>query len=264
MTGGRVVFSGLNICAIIDHAPGTVDIDTVCDPAADCNRPAIDPGSWLDKVFFHSDFDYYQLAGNLVTVPVTHAALAGKDGATSSTIPQLVYYGDARTTDILLLAHGLGYVPKYMIAYGGRRLPAGFKIQELTGCNRIVQHFATTSGIYLREFAFSGSSSQDLPAMSASYEVMAFTVPAADPALPLRGYDEASGVLQYGHGKVRSDAHYLRQVLAGESNFDFNLGATGMLGNGGCRFVSGGVATDDNGYSGSFAGPSYVPVGGVY
>lgn len=272
MTGGRVVFSGLDICAIIDHAPGTVDIDTVCDPAADCNRPAVDPGSWLDKVFFHSDCDYYQLSGSLTTKTVTHAALAGKTTTSpppvpdGGPIPSIEYYGDARTTDILLVSHALGYVPKYMVAYAGRRLPAGLLIQSVTGSgDRILQHYATSTGIYLREFAFSGpASTGDLPAITESYQVMVFVTPTADPALPLRGYDDASGVLQYGHGKVRSDARYLRQVLAGESDFDFNLGPTMGLANGGCRVVTGGVATNQNGYSGSFSGPAYVPVGGVF
>lgn len=220
------------------------------------NAPAKDPANHLSDVLFHSEFDYFALAVPRQLVSVTHAALATATTTTTGTYPNVAFKGAYRTADILLVSHGLGVVPRYMISYLGARLPAGRRIQTASLGGRIVQHYATSTGIYLREFAFAGTA--DLPAMAADYDVRVFDVPAADPDAPLIKFDGSA--LSLGKGKVSSAKTYLRRTLPAESGFDFNLGLTGAVRNGGARIVSGGNIIDDNGYSGAFAGPAFVAV----
>lgn len=255
---------GTGVVAIIDDAPGA---GAFTDSAALRNRPAVDPGNWLAKVKFQSDLDYYELVDTVQTVPVTHAALAGKEVDYPGYFGyNLIYrvYGQTVVTDIPIYAHNKGYVPSYMIALGGSRLPAGIPTQVGPdhGAGRLVSHWADASNIYLHEIAFSGAA--DLPAQSLTYQVMIFAQPVADPDVPPLLFDATAGVVKLGRGKVRSDRQYLRKALSGETSFDINLGTTGTLGNGAVKVVTGGVAYTEPGYSGAFAGPAYVPVSGVF
>lgn len=261
-----VVFSdvGTGVVAIIDDAPGG---GAYTDSAALRNRPAVDPANWLANVKFQSDLDYYELAGSVATVPVTHALVAGKDVTYSGSFGyNLIYhvYGQTVVTDIPILTHSLGYVPSYMIALGGSRLPAGIPTQVGPdhGAGRLVSHWADATNIYLHEIAFSGAA--DLPAQTLTYQVMVFNQPAADSSVPPLHFDATAGVMKLGRSKVRSDRHYLRKALSGETSFDINLGTTGALGNGAVKVVTGGVVYAEPGYSGSFTGPAFVPVSGVF
>jgi hypothetical protein len=254
---------GTGVVAIIDDASGG---GAFTDSAALRNRPAVDPGNWLAENKFNSELDYYELVGSVYTTTVTHAALTG--GLTQNI--EVAYnaylriYGQHRQTDIPIYTHGLGYVPSYMIALGGSRLPAGIPTQVGAdwGAGRLVSHWADATNIYLHEDAFSGSTT--LAAQALTYQVMVFAQPVADPDVPPLFFDNATGVLKLGRGKVRSDRHYLRKALSGESSFDINLGVTGALSNGAIKVVSGGNVYAEPGFTASFPGPAYVPVSGVF
>lgn len=263
-----VVFSdvGTGVVAIIDDAPGA---GAFTDSGALRNRPAVDPGNWLAKVKFQSDLDYYELQGSVQTVSVTHTLLAGNTATYSNYFGyNLVYYvtGQTRVLDIPIFAHGQGRIPLYKIALGGSQLPAGIPTQlgAGDGTGRLVSHWADATNIYLHEIAFSGAAGVDLSAQTLTYQVMVFDQPTADPAVPPLHFDNVSGALKLGRGKVRSDRHYLRKALAGETSFDINLGSTGALGGGSIKVVTGGVPYAEYGYSGPFTGPPFVPVSGVY
>ena len=80
-----------------------------------------------------------------------------------------------------------------------------------------------------------------------------------DPLKPMFAYDGEH--LTIGRGIVDSDKAYVRTVLAGESSFDLDLGRSIDIKAGRTRYVSGGIATTEAGYTGSFAGSSFKPIG---
>lgn len=262
----RAVFlNSRGVVAVIDDAPGG---GLASDASAPRNRPAVDPGSWLANVHFQSDCDQYQQAAAVQTVSVTHTSLAGATSSTTFAVDgsAIVTNGQERDLDILLYAHGQGYRPPYMISYLGARLPSGTCVQTQgsggTSRSRTVSHWADATGVYLHEHATSAAAALD--AITLTYEIRVFAIPAADPAAKLASYLNSTGVVQLGKGKVPSNKRYLRAVLSGESSFDINLGATMDVVGGRVRAVTGGVAYDDPSYAGSFAGPAFVPVGGVF
>jgi len=262
-----VALNDIDVVAIIDSAPGGGDLT---DSAALCNRPAVDPANWLANNYFNSAFDYYELLDSVQTVPITHAALATASNTVFTSIAfSLTIKGQNDARDIILYAHNKGYVPAYMIAYNGARLPAGMHtIISNPGTtsqgSRCMSHCADETNIYLHETCTSGDI--DLPAITLNYEVMIFNRPERDPDLPLLSYDNSgTGVALIDHGRIRSDRHYLRKALPSESSFDINInGPTMDINDGFVRVVTGGNIFDEPGYGGSWAGPAYVPVSGVF
>jgi len=266
MNSRAVALNDLDIVAIIESAPGG---GRLTESSAPCNRPAVDPANWLANNKFNTAFDYYELLVPVQTVSITHALLATASNLVFSSIGlSITIKGTQADRDIVLYAHGLGYVPTYMVAYNGARLPAGMHtIIRGSGTtsqrSRAISHWADTTNIYLREHCTSGD--VDLEADTLSYQVLIFTRPARDPLVQdLLSYNDTTGVALIDHGRVRSDRHYLRKAIAAESSFDINLGATMDLNDGFVRVVTGGVIFDEPGYGGSWAGPPFVPVSGVY
>lgn len=262
-------FDADGIVACFEEEPGggaMFDID------APRNAPAKTPSDYLSSLIWHQDLFQYEIAAGPTDVLVNHTALATKDtyitvslggmgsgpfAPSGSTIGFLIQ-GDTRHTDILLYTHGLGYVPKFMVALSGRRLPDGYTVQiDGSGGHRRASVYATTTGIYLREYAV--STSIDLVATSLTYRVMVFRTRAPDPGLPLFAGD-GSG-MQLGRGVINTTRKYLRRTGAGDTPFSFNMGRTIDIKNGGVRSATGGTTVSEPRYDGSMSAPAYVAVG---
>ncbi len=244
-------------------------VGSVFDINAFRNRPARDPGDYLDLLTFHSNCFQYEVAYGPVEVAVTHSALpvrsrfygvkwdAGPIAGGGVAGVGFTVFGNSRETDILLASHGLGYVPKFMVALDGRRVPDGWQIQyDAASGARQVSVYATSSGIYLRETAMSGSA--ELPAIALSYRVYVFRTRAADPGQPMFGKLGSNLVLA--RGIVNSSRSYLRRG-ASTSPFALNLGPTLDVNQGAVRSASGGVVVTEPGYAGSMAAPAFRSVG---
>lgn len=233
------------------------------------NAPAKTPADYLDLLTFHSSCFQYEVAFGPTDVTVSHAALAvvakfygvsWESGPITGGSPAGVgwtVYGNTRETDILLVSHNLGYVPKFMVALDGRRLPDGHELQyDGVGGNRQVSAYATTTGIYLREIALSGSAT--LPAISQTYKVYVFRTRSSDPAQPLFGL--FGGALVLARGIINSARKYLRRGSS-DSAFAMNMGPTLDVHNGAVRSASGGVVVTETGYGGSMSAPPFRSVG---
>jgi len=255
------------VVACFVEAPGGGNIRDFDAPR---NRPAKDPVSWSENVIWHSDFFQYELAMPLQTRTITHASLAGYSqiyrltptiAAVASPPTDGIYFTritQTRATDITLVTHNLGYVPLFFVSLGGRVITNGTVVQVAgNGLTRWVSPFATSSIIGLREIAASRTSA--LPAVVCTYQALIFRNSETTPGRTICGLEGDNLVL--GAGKVDTSQQYLRSALAGETDFDFDLGETIDIANGRCRHVSGGVTTTEADYSGSFTGSGFIPVG---
>jgi len=260
-------FTADNVVACFDETPGGGDVFNIHAPR---NAPAKNPEQHLDRIVWHSNLFQYEIAAGPVDVTINHAALATKKtyygispgsimnlGPTPPAISFLVY-GDTRISDLLLFAHNLDYVPKFMVALDGRRVPDGFVVHaDPQGGHRRITTYATASGIYLRESAISGFI--DLPAISRTYRVMVFRTRTADTATPL--FSGSGSAMQLGRGIIDTNRHYLRRTGPGDTPFALNLGQTIDINNGGARTISGGIVNDEPHYEGSMSAPPFVSVG---
>ena len=261
-------FIGANVVACYDEASGGGDMFDINAPR---NAPAKSPASHLDKIIWHQDLFQYEIAAGPADVTINHTALAGKTttynvaaggyyvGAPTPSSISFSVQGDTRETNIAVLAHGLGYVPKFMAALSGRRLPDGYIVQLVGGKYRRVSAWADATYIYLRESAVSGADGDALPAVSLTYRVMVFALPTPSPSEPMFGM--ASGILTVARGIIRTSRKYLRRTGSGDSPFAMNLGPTMDIKNGGSRTASGGVVVSEARYNGSMAAPPYISVG---
>lgn len=272
-------FAAQNVVAIYDEPNTTGDFRSFDAPR---NAPAKNPAAHLALVYWHSDFFQYELAVNPTAVTINHTALAGRvrydgigpngafDNATSpptgeggATTPAggVIYvtkFGQVRVTDIVLLNHGLGYVPVCFVASQGRILLPGTLIQSLSGgrCRNVVP-FATSTQIGLREIAASSQSS--LPAMSRSYELLVCRNPVQQSGRPMMGMEGNNLIVA--RGKVDTSKRYIRRALAGEGSLDLDRGRTADIRGGRMRQATGGVVTSEPGYTGSFAAPPFIAIG---
>lgn len=236
-------------CALFEEN-GT--IGDVTDPNSVRNAPLNSPVAHLDKIRFHSDFDYYLVEIGPVSVTINHPALGG--GAfTITTFPVINRLGTTGITDHVLLTHNLGYAPAYMVVSDGGIIAPGSFIQETSTTVRTVTPYATETIIGLRDLQISGSSA--LPAMSKTYQVIIFRDTVAEND-HLIDYVAADDHLTMGLGKFRADRKSLRRsLLADASPFDISLGPTIGIKNGGSKTVlPGGLTFSDPWYNGTFTG----------
>lgn len=238
--------------AIYEEAPGGGD---PLDPASMMNRPVLNPTSWVNNIYFHSDFDYYSTRF-FQTTTISHAAVAG---TTVSIGPINSFGGQSVTANHLLVQHNLGVVPRFFVVYNGRMIPHGTPIQRPdVGRARFVTGYATTTQVRLFERAF--SSTVNLPAASFSYQTMVFSPSGADPLLDQLLISPANVI--FGQGKFRMDWPHLRVVGMGDSPFAQALGRTAGIGNGAIRTwePNTGSPVDFGGtYVGNFtSGPTFV------
>jgi hypothetical protein len=201
----------------------------------------------IPRIHFHSDFNYY--AGAIEwTGTVSHPAVAG----TSTTVSGIYVPGDIVSHDIPLFAHGLPYVPRYLVIYNGQAVTSCLVIQkDGVSRGRIVSTYA--DGTYIGVYDTGFSDENTLAAINASYQGLAFRNLMADPELPF--FEFGPTRIRLAHGKFDSIMRQLRLTGAGDSPFYISRGPSGALGNGGVRYVSAtGVFSDFAQYAGSFAG----------
>lgn len=222
--------------------------------------PHTNPGSTdLSKIYFHSDFDYYQLALGPTSVTVNYASVAGQTTSLGS-YPDLNYYGQVVQTDYDLLTHSLGYVPNFMVIYNNAVLTPGTMIQNVDDTNglrlRFATPFATTSKISIMSTGMSNQNA--LPSLSQSYTVIVFRKPVASGTVDY-DFDSSTGTVILGRNKFDSSQKMLRSALPGESSpYDIPLGRTIDINNGRSKSVlADGTTITETGYGGSFSSPTY-------
>lgn len=239
--------------SIYEEAPGGGD---PLDPNSQMNRPVLDPVTWIDNIYFHSDLDYYSTVQYVPSVTISHSAVSSPANAVT---PFVTFLGQIGTTNHLLVTHSLGYVPRFFVVYDDKMIPHGTPVQTGGGGARFVTGYATTTQIRLHELYVSGSSA--LSAINVNYGVMVFKESAADPLLD-KLLIEPGNVI-FGQGKFNLEWPHLRAVEPGESPFAQALGKTAAIGNGGVRvWPPNGTALDFFNYSGSFTTPpSFVNLG---
>jgi hypothetical protein len=250
-------FPADGIFAIFEE-PNTTGL--VHDIDAARNAPAKTPASYLDKVRFHVDFDYYQVSVGPSTVTVNHASVAGAStnvvnfwGGASGVVTRV---GQIVTTYHDLVTHSLSYIPKFMVIADGHIIAPGTMVQSATAQERTVTPFATTSKIRLMDIGISSGSA--LSAMSKDYTVLVFKQP-AETSDQLMSFDPDTGQVILGLGKFDSDIKMLRQSGAGDSPFDISLGPTVGIRNGVAKTVlADGTTVTESGYTGSFAGSGSI------
>ncbi|HEV7345463.1 MAG TPA: hypothetical protein VGN60_07505 [Devosia sp.] len=248
-------FESAGVVACFVEAAGGGDIFDINAP---CNAPAKDPINYLSSIIWHSALDQFELAAGPTDVPIAHASLAPGSTLLGIGAVGLTVHGNTRVTDILLLTHNLGYKPRVKVTIAGKVVTSGQMIQDSTQYRRTVSVFTTTTGVYLRETAF--SSDVSLPAHNQTYRVFVFRQATADPAQPLFG--KAGSLMTLARGIVRSDGRYLRRTGVGDAQeFSMDSGPTLDVSNGHKRVANGGVLTTEAGYNGSMAAPAYATVG---
>ncbi len=247
-------FGAAGVVACFTEAAGGGDI---LDFNAPRNAPAKTPKDHLDKVTWHSSFDQFELAAAPADVTINHTSLAAASVTTGIGSVSLTIHGDRRVTDILLFTHGLGYKPRVKVTIGGRVVVSGQIIQDLGDRARIISVYTTTTGVYLRETAFSSSAA--LPAMDQTYRVYVFRQATPNPSAPL--FSNSGGLMTIAREIIRSDRQYLRRTGVGDEEFSMDSGPTMDVANGSKRVANGGVLTSEAGYTGSMAAPPYVMVG---
>lgn len=215
-------------CCLYDENGTTGDAN---NPNATRNAPLNSPASHLDKIYFHSDFDYLEVHAT-TTKTISHASVA----AGSLPVTQSVKFGwNAASADHLLLAHSLGYAPFALVAVGDNIIWPGMAVQTAAdGGARYASVYCTTTGVYLYEWASIGAST--LAATSLDYDVIIFRDPPAASGSVLVDFDPSTGVVTMGKGKFNSSRNYL-QVVSGGTPFGLSLGRTIDLNNGAPRAV---------------------------
>lgn len=240
--------------AIYEEAPGGGD---PLDPNSLMNRPIITPLSWLDNVYFHSDLGYYGVAAQ-GTTSIAHTSVAGRTITVGEDayLSQL-YYGQTQVFDHLLLTHGLGYVPRFFVAYDGKMIPHGMPVQTSGAGVRLVSAYATATQIRLREFATSSASA--LPAATRSYQVLAFRTNAFNPVLDI--LDIQPGYVNFAQGKFIANNPHLRATGPGDTVFAQAQGRTAAIRNGGFRaYPPNGSPVDLGPFNGSLPAPPFINV----
>lgn len=226
------------------------------DPNSVRNAPLNNPNSHISKIRFHSDWDYYQVHSMTLGIPITHASVAGASTLVSSA-PPITRYGQIVRTDINLLAHGLPYVPAYMVVSGGCLIGPSSLLQVSSVGHRFISPYATTSHICLYDVGVSSASA--LSSLAETYDVIVFRAPVEDSPY-LFDYNKAADELIMGYGKFRGSLKALRATLVGDASpFDIPTGRTVDIKNGfGRTVLADGTVYDMPGYTGSFAGSTSV------
>ncbi|WEK05784.1 MAG: hypothetical protein P0Y65_05875 [Candidatus Devosia phytovorans] len=261
-------FDTEGVVACFDEMPGG---GAVFDIDAPRNAPVKNPAQHLDKIVFHSDFDQYEIAAGPVDVSINHAALPTKTtvigvssggggwGPVFTPAVSVEIISDFRQTNTLLFAHDLGYVPKFMIALAGRRVPDGYVVQNAAGSyRRRVAFWANSTGIFVRDSA--SAAAVACPAITLDYRVLVFRNSEADPAKPLFSGGPGEPLI-LARGVIDSSKKYLRRTGVGDTPFAQNLGRTLDCNNGSMASASGGVVITEAGYGGSLPAPPFISVG---
>lgn len=202
--------------ALYDEAPGGGD---VTNPNSMRNRPLNSPQDWLPNIYFHSDFNYLEVASGPITISVSHTAVTPGTKPPEATIN---FGWVSSVTDRLLFTHNLGYTPTVMCALGNNILWPGMPVQSTSGSGqRFATVYSTTTQVRMKEFAATGTTA--LPAATLSYTLLVFANPPSTSGNILYDFDPLTGVTQMGRGKFNSSRRYL-QVVSGGTPFGVSYG----------------------------------------
>ncbi len=195
------------------------------------NAPLNNPNGNLQHLFYHSDYDPMEVAIGPLPISIDHPEIAagtGPGGAATVNAGQV--YGN-HAVDHVLLNHGLGIVPDFMLLLGSHVIHPGFPVQydSADGRARCVTAFATNSQIFLREFGVQTSNA--MPALTVSYTILVLRQPPPASGDVLFEFEPDTGVVRMAREKFRSDRRYL-QIVAGGSPFGLPTGRTLDLDNG--------------------------------
>lgn len=195
------------------------------------NAPALDPASHLDKIYFHSGLDNFEVV-DTDTVTVSHAQV----NATSPATGVFVAFGwSAASADHLLLSHSLGYEPFALVAQGDNILWPGMPVQvDASGGGRYVTPYVTTTGVYIYEWASIGSA--NLAAEDIDYTVIIFKNPPDPSGNELFKFDPDTGIVTMAFNRFDTSRKYL-SVVSGGTPFGLAVGRTIDLKNGAPRAV---------------------------
>lgn len=204
--------------------------------SAPCNEPAAIPESHLDKIRFHSEFDYLSVALDQ-SVTINHTSIAAASNTTGVEVNSN-YDVDGTTVDWELATHNLGYDPLVKVAVGSVILDPGHVIQmpgSATGAARHASVWVDSTKVYLREFRTRGSSS--LGGTSITYRVLVFADQPDASGTKLMDQNPTTGRFAMGFDRFASDRRYV-QVVPGGSPFAMCFGRTIDAKNGAPRSVA--------------------------
>ncbi|KKB09413.1 hypothetical protein [Devosia chinhatensis] len=217
--------------ALFDEAPGGGAVD---NPNSLRNRPLNDPLNWLANIYFHSDFNYLEVAFGPTNVTVNHSAVSVVSPPIGATV-QFGWNGGA-SVDRLLFTHSLGYVPLVMAVLGNNMVWPGMPVQSQgDGGVRFATIYATSTEVRMKEFGTTGPST--LAAASLTYTLLIFANQPSPTGNVLFDFDPVTGIVEMGRRKFKSDRRYL-QVVPGGSPFGISYGGRTIdLANGAPRAV---------------------------
>ena len=116
-----------------------------------------DPVANLDRIWLCSDFDYYQTAFDQ-NVTLSHPAVSGGSTTLGGDFTIAGHYVE---TDLAVLTHNLGYIPRFKVAIGAELIPNGWAIQTPAGGDngaRLVSFYATTTEIRCSDMGWATAS----------------------------------------------------------------------------------------------------------
>lgn len=232
------------------------------------DAPLLNPVANLDKLKYHSDFDYMEVAFR-GTATISHAAVAHSGYSTSAgsaagsgiTIQPSSWRASPAVATHTLYTHNLGYKPQVMVKIGDDIITPGFSVQTNTANGiRLVTVIVTDTQIQLREQVWTWAGT--LAAVSRTYEVLGFLK--ASPTVPGTRMDIVPGSFIAGEAIIDSTRRYLREGISGEDRFYAVSGKTADASNGVVRTVSPtGTTTEDAvftttdyNYDGTFTSPN--------
>ena len=217
-------------CALFDEP---VDSGAFDDPNSARNAPLNSPSTNLRHLYFHSDFDYMEVAIGPTVVTVAHAAIAAPPipaGANAA------FRWNTATVDRLLYTHNLGYEPiVFIIDSLNNVIWPGMPIQStIDGGGRYVSVYVNSTEVRMHESSSAGATG--LAATSIDYTLLIFAATPAASGNILFDFDPVDGTVLMGLGKFDSTRRYL-QVISGGSPFAITKGRTIDLKNGALRAV---------------------------
>lgn len=218
-------------------------------PDENDNGPFTDPVDHLDRVLVHSEFNNF-VRGPFATTPVTHPAVAGVAASVSPTSGGFLVSGQLVVTRHNVLAHNLGYPPRFSIAVDGEVLSSGWLIQQVGNRGRIVYFSSNSTHIIVT--GVGGSDENALPAIAKTYSVVAYRNIAAEAEAPQ--FKITPDRLIAGQGKLDTNERHMRVALGSESPLYIPGGSLVDVSGGAFRTVTPkGTVLDQPGYNGSFS-----------
>lgn len=203
------------------------------DPNAARNKPLNSPYAWLDKIYFHSDFDYLEVVAS-GTATINHATVAAAEVPVQTAALDVPFSYRKGNTSHLIHQHNLGYRPFVLIGWGDNILWPGAPVQFNSNGGRYITPYVSTTQVRIYEWSMAKGT---ISAATRGYSYIVFRQPRPASGKTLMNYDPDTGIVSMGLGKFRSDRRYL-QVVPGGSPLGFHRGRCIDLNNGAPRFIN--------------------------